>query len=128
MGQKRAKKASSQTCFWITCDAKTSGLSQFGACFDPLWATKRPRAGNWGQNGSKLDFLKNGPGLVKGFLNIPHIPPPPPYGTHSGHKSSNNDDNHWKPTELAHPVPTPRDINVHTPFGTSPPQRGFRGG
>ena len=34
----------------------------------------------------------------------------PPYGTHSGHKSGNNDDSHGKSTELAHLVPSPRDI------------------
>ena len=33
-----------------------------------------------------------------------------PYGTHSWHKSGNNHDNHRKPTELAHSVPTLRDI------------------
>ena len=46
--------------------------------------------------------------LFTGFPNIPHIPPP--YGTHSGHKSGNNDNDHRKPTELAHSVPSPRDM------------------
>ena len=50
--------------------------------------------------------------LFKGFPNIPRVPPPPPYGTHSGRKSGNADDGHRKPTELAHSVPTPRDLLI----------------
>ena len=36
--------------------------------------------------------------------------PPPPYGTHSGHKQGNNDNNQRKPTELAQNAVMPRDI------------------
>ena len=48
-------------------------------------------------------------GFFNGFPNTSHIPPPP-YGTHSGHKSGNNADDHRKRTELAHSVLTPRDM------------------
>ena len=51
--------------------------------------------------------------FFKVFPDIPHLTPPP-HGTHNGHKSGNNDNGHQKPTELAHSVPTPRDMHsVH---------------
>ena len=48
---------------------------------------------------------------ISNMSSVQHADPyTPPYGTHSGHKSGNNDDSHRKPTELAHSVPTPRDM------------------
>ena len=46
------------------------------------------------------------------FQGLLEYTPPPPYGTHIGHKQANNDDDQRKPTELAQNATLPKDIQM----------------